>query len=269
MFLVVGELINSSRREVGRAIGEKDERLIRDLARRQSAGGADVIDLNAGQSMENENRDLLWLIDVVQNELGKDVRLAIDTSDPTVMESGLEACSTPPVINSISNEEKSGKILELASKGGAEVVGLAMGANGMPKSARDRLEEARALIEKCGRAGIDQDRLYVDVICMSVGSSAEQGKEVLDGLRLIKSELAVKAFAAASNVSFGLPNRHLLNRTFMAMLIEAGLDGAIMDPTDKRMMQAICASRALTGRDRFCMQYIKKEKRRKEESDAG
>lgn len=260
MFFVVGELINSTCSEIAKALREKDETLIRRLARAQVEAGAHVIDLNAGQSMENEVSDLRWLIGVVEDELGKDVHLAIDTSNPDAMETGLKACSTPPVINSISNEKKSARLLELAAESGAEVIGLAMGEHAMPKTAEDRLEETRALLEKCDHAGLAAERLYVDMICMSVGSGPKQGTQVLQAIQRTKDELGVRTFTGVSNVSFGLPNRRLLNRTFLAMLIEAGLDGAIMDPTDRRMMDAIYASRALLGVDNYCMQYIKAEK---------
>ncbi len=264
MFLIIGELINSTRSEIAKALQGKDETLIRRLARAQVEAGADVIDLNAGQSMEDEVNDLRWLIGVVEDELDKDnVHLAIDTSNPDAMEAGLKACSNLPVINSISNEKKNARLLQLAADSGAEVIGLAMGEHGMPKTADDRLEETRALLEKCDRAGVNRERLYVDMICMSVGSGPEQGTQVLQAIRRTKQELGVKTFIAVSNVSFGLPNRHLLNRTFLAMLMEAGLDGAIMDVTDKRMMDTVYATQALLGLDNYCMQYIRKQKARK------
>ena len=263
MFFVIGELINSTRGEIAKALKEKDETLIRRVARAQSETGADVIDLNAGQSMENEMNDLRWLISIVEDELGKDVRLAIDTSNPITMEAGLKACSTPPVINSISNEKGNASLIELAVESKAEVIGLAMGEDGMPKTAEDRVEETRVLLEKCDRAGLDCDRLYVDMICMSIGSGPEQGIEVLTAIRQTKQELGVKTFTAVSNVSFGLPNRRLLNRTFLTMLVEAGLDGAIMDPTDKALMETVYASRALAGFDNYCLQYIKNQDRRR------
>jgi len=263
MFFIIGELINSTRRTVGEAIAEKNDSLIRRLARSQLEAGAQVIDLNAGQSMENEASDLLWLIGVVEDELGKDVRLAIDTSDPEAMEAGLKTCSGRPVINSISNEKGKENLIALAAESEAEVIGLAMGEHGMPKTADDRVEETRALLAKCDRAGLAKERLYVDMICMSVGSGPKQGTQVLHAVRRAKQELGVKTFAAVSNISFGLPNRRLLNRTFLAMLIEAGLDGAIMDPTDRGMMNTVYASRVLLGRDNYCMQYIKQQKSRR------
>ena len=213
--------------------------------------------------MENEVSDLKWLIGVVEDELGKDAHLSIDISNPDAMEAGLKACSTALVINSMTNEKKSVRFVELAAESGAEVIGLAMGEHGMPKTAEDRVEETCALLEKCDRVGIPHDRLHVDMICMSVGSGIEQGTRALQGVRRVKEELGVKTFTAVSNVSLGLHNRHLLNRTFLAMLIEAGLDGAIIDPTDSGMTNTIYASRALLGRDNYCMQYIKQESRRR------
>lgn len=260
MFFIIGELINSTRSEIAKALKEKDEVLIRQKARAQREAGANVIDLNAAASIKNEVDDLKWLIRIVEDELGKDVRLAIDTSNPIAMEAGLAACAAPPVINSISNEKKNAKLIELAARSGAEVIGLAMGEYGMPKTAEERMEEARALLKKCDRAGLNRDRLYMDTICIAVGSGPEQGREVLTAVRRIKQELDMKTFTAVSNVSFGLPNRRLLNRTFLAMLIEAGLDGAIMDPTDERAMEVVYASRALAGFDDYCLQYIKNQK---------
>ncbi len=257
MFLIVGELINSTRKRVGGAIREHDEGHIRKLAREQRAAGADVIDLNAGQSMDRELDDLLWLIGVVEDELGAGARLGIDTSDPDVMEKAIATCSASPLMNSISNEPSKKPLLELAAECGCEVIGLAMGEVGMPKTAEDRVTETAALVEKCEAAGVPRDRLYVDLICMSVASSSDQGRELLTALRRVDDELSVKPLVAVSNVSFGLPNRRLLNRAFLAMLIEAGLAGAILDPTDPGIAETICAARALLGSDEYCMDYIK------------
>ena len=203
--------------------------------------------------MENEVSDLKWLIGVVEDELGKDAHLSIDTSNPDAMEAGLKACSTAPVINSMTNEKKSVRFVELAAESGAEVIGLAMEEHGMSKTGEDRVEETCALLEKCDRVGIPHNRLHVDMICMSVGSGIEQGTQALQGVRRVKEELGVKTFTAVSNVSLGLPNRHPINRTFLAMLIEAGLDGAIIDSTNSDMMNTIYASHALLGRDNYCI----------------
>lgn len=260
MLLIVGELINSTRKNVGQAIADRDETHIRRLARRQWDAEADVIDLNAGQSMDRELADLLWLIEVVEDELGPDVRLGVDTSDPGVMERAIRKCSGPPLMNSISNEPSKGELIEIAGECGCDVIGLAMGELGMPRTADDRVRETAALVEKCEKADLARDKLYVDLICMSVASSPEQGREVLDAVRRVQEELSVKPFVAISNVSFGLPNRRLLNRIFLSMLMGAGLAGAIFDPTDPGMAETVCAAEALLGRDEYCMEYIRHQR---------
>jgi len=262
MFLVVGELINSTRKRVGQAIADRDEVHVRRLARRQHEADADVIDLNAGQSMDRELEDLLWLIEVVEDELGADVRLGIDTSDPDVMGAAIAKCSGLPLMNSVSNEASKRPLIAIAAECGCDVIGLAMGEAGMPKSTDDRVRETAALVEKCETAGIERERLYVDLICMSVASSPEQGQEVLASIRRVVEELSIKPLVAVSNVSFGLPNRRLLNRVFLSMLIEAGLAGAILDPTDEGIAETICAARALLGTDEYCMDYIKHHRAR-------
>ena len=263
LFLIVGELINSSRQQVGKAIRDKDDALIRSLARSQIEAGADAIDLSAGESVREEKENLLWLIEVVESELGPDVRLAIDTSDPDIMKAGLAACSGRPTANSISNEAGKQDLIEVTARAEAGVIGLSMGEYGMPKSAQDRVSESEALLQKCLKAGLDRDQLYVDVICMSVASSQDQGKAVLQAVQRVKTEVGVKTLAAVSNVSFGLPNRRLLNRTYLSMLLEVGLDGAILDATDEGIRDTMTASCALRGEDKYCLGHIKHHRRRR------
>jgi 5-methyltetrahydrofolate--homocysteine methyltransferase len=150
----------------------------------------------------------------------------------------------------------------VAAECGCDVIGLAMGEEGMPRTADDRVRETAALVETCESAGMDRRALYVDLICMSVASSPEQGRALLDALRRVRAELSVKPLVAVSNVSFGLPNRRLLNRTFLTMLIEAGLAGAIRDPTDPGIAETICAADALLGSDEYCMEYIQHHRKR-------
>ena len=256
---IIGELINSSRPQVKEAISRKDEGVIRKLARAQVEAGADALDLNAAESMEREPDDLRWLVEVVQDELGE-VRFSIDTANPEAMEAGLSACRARPIINSISNEATRRPIIKLAARTEAEVIGLPMGQAGMPKTAEERLAEARALIDACEEAGIPRERLLIDVLCMSVGSNPDQGLAALAATRKIK-ELGVRTCAAVSNVSFGLPRRKLLNRTYLAMLAASGVDAVILDPTDQGMMETLLAAEALTGKDKYCMEYIRYQRK--------
>jgi len=258
--LLIGELINSTRKRVKEALQNKDEVTIRHLARVQIEAGADVLDINTAVSMQRESEDMKWVISLIYDEVGE-VRLSIDSSNPQAMAAGLALCRTRAVINSISNEKSKSSLIELAAQYDAEIIGLAIGEHGMPKTADDRLEEAQALLEKCRRVGINPDRIYVDVVCMSVGSSPEQGAQALEAVRRVKNELCVKTLAAVSNVSFGLPNQHLLNRTYLSMLLEAGLDAVIMNPTDSDMMDTIYASHALLGTDKYCVEYIKRQRK--------
>ena len=255
MFLTIGELINSTREEVKQAIGERDGDLVRKLAREQVQAGADAIDLNTGESMADEKKDMNWLIDIVQDEI-EDVRICIDTPDPEVLESALKKVENRPIINSISNEKDKAKARKIAARSEAEIIGLAMGKEGMPKSVEDRLIETEALLEKCSNLGIDKDNLYVDVIAMTIGSNQEQGRRVIDSVRSIKEKFEVKTNIGLSNISFGLPRRGLVNRTAFAMLLEAGLDAALIDPTDRDMMDTMKASEALLGVDKNCLNYL-------------
>lgn len=254
--LIIGELINSTRKQVKEALQNKDQVTIRHLARIQIEAGANVLDVNTATSMEREVEDMKWVVDLIHDEVGE-VRLSIDSPNPEAMAAGLARCKAQPVINSITNEKGKGSLIELAAQSNADIIGLAMGEHGMPNTADDRLEETAALLEKCQRAGINPDRIYIDMVCMSVASSPEQGVQILEAVRRAKSELGVKTFAAVSNISFGLPNRRLLNRTYLAMLLEAGLDSTIIDPTDAGVMSTIYASYALLGTDKYCMNYLK------------
>lgn len=253
---IIGELINASREQVRAALVNKDERVIRALARAQVEAGATVLDLNAGVTHEREVEYLVWLVEVVQDEVG-DVRLSLDTSNPKAMEKALSVCKAKAIINSISNEASREEILELAVEADVEVIGLPMGQRGVPRDAQDRLEEARCLLERCAERGITKDRMLIDILCMSVGSDPKQGLAALEAARLIKDELGVRVCGAVSNVSFGLPKRRLLNKAYLAMMVAAGVDAVIMDPTDERLRETLLASEALVGRDRYCLNYIR------------
>lgn len=260
---IIGELINSFVPKVREAIRTKDEEFICRLARAQVAAGADALDLNAAQSMEQEPEDLRWLVETVQNELGE-VRISLDSANSKAIEVGLSVCRARAIVNSISNELSRYPILELAAQGEAEVIGLPLGKKGMPKTSEDRLEEARALVEVCEKVGMNRARLWVDVLCMPVGSNPDQALAVLEAAHRIQEELGVRTCAAVSNVSFGLPNRPLLNRAFLPMLVAAGVSTLILNPTDRKLMEVLLAAEALTGQDSRCLAYIRYHRRRKE-----
>ncbi len=263
--LIIGELLNSTRRGVREALRRRDEGVIRRLARAQVEAGAAVLDVNAAASVDRELEDLEWMIRVVQAELGEGVRLAIDSPNPEAIELGLSLCQggpgPRPMINSINNDPKlQERLIPLAKEFDAEVIALAMGPGRLPKTAEERLREAERLLEALEAAGIEPERVYIDPLVMAIGTDQEQGRAVLEAVRGIKERwgaLGVKTCVGLSNVSFGLPRRSLINRAFLAMLLAAGLDAALLDPTDRELMDTLRASEALVGLDPYCLRYIK------------
>jgi len=261
--LIIGELLNSTRREVKEALQSRDEATIRRLAREQVEAGADVLDINTATSMEREIEDLEWVISLIYDEVGEGIRLSIDSPNPEAIATGLALCKTRPMINSINNDPKLQEhLIPLIKEHEADVIGLAMGGKGkgMPKTKEDRLKEAEQLITALQNSGIDLSRLYIDPLVMTIGSDQEQARVVIETVRSIKERwgaLGVKSSVGLSNVSFGLPRRSVINRAFLAMLLLAGLDAALINPTDKGIMEILRASEALLGIDAYCMQYIK------------
>jgi len=259
--LIIGELINSTRKQVKEAPQNRDEAVIRRLARSQIEAGADILDVNTATSMEREIEDLEWVIGLIYDEVGEGVRLSIDSPNPEAIAAGLSLCKTKPMINSINNDTKlQEQLIPLIKEHEPDVIGLTMGGKGMPKTKGDRLEEAEQLIATLQNSGIDLGRLYIDPLVMTIGSNQEQAWVVIETVRAIKERWGaqgVKTSVGLSNVSYGLPRRSVINRAFLAMLLEAGLDAALIDPTDKGMIEILRASEALLGLDAYCMQYIK------------
>jgi len=255
--IIIGELINSTRSEVKKAVKEKDEAYIRKLVKIQVKGGASYLDVNAAMGFKKEKEDLKWLLQVIQDETS--LPLAIDTPDPEVMEEGVKWCKAPPLINSITNEEKKEKLIKIARQYNTGVIALPLGLKkGIPKTSDERIEEAGVLIRELETCGIERERIFLDALVMSIGSDQDAGRVAMDTVRKYKSEFpGIKTIGGLTNVSYGLPERRLLNRAFLAMMIGAGLDAAIMDPTDRESRGIMLAAEALAGKDRYCLEYMK------------
>jgi 5-methyltetrahydrofolate--homocysteine methyltransferase len=258
--LVIGELLNSTRKEMKDALSERNETAVRRLARQQVEAGADILDVNTATSMDKETGDQKWVIDIIQEEV-ENARIAIDTPNAKAMETGIKLCRNKPVVNSISNEARAKDLLPIIKGSEADVIGLSMGgATRMPNTVDERLKESDLLIGSLDKAGIDLHRLFVDPLAMSIASNQDQARIAVQSIREIKERygnLGVKTTVGLSNVSFGLPRRGLLNQAFLVLLIEAGLDMAIMNPLDKRNMGILRASEALLGADASCLNYIR------------
>lgn len=269
--LIIGELINSTRKPVEEALIAQDGRFFRRLARLQAEAGAGVIDLNAATSLirKREVEDIEWLVDVVQDELAGDfpeVRLCIDTPNPEAMEAGLRRCRQRPFLNSVTNEKNRERMFDLVPEYNADVIALTMGKRGMPNTVEDRLAEAEALVEKLDARGVPYAHIYFDPIVMPVANRQDQVPVVSESIRRLKATYpGANTTCGLSNISFGLPNRFSINRTYLTLLLEAGLDSAICDPTDRGLQDTIAACNALLGNDEGCMEYVIYKKRQMKE----
>ena len=254
--IVVGEMINTTRKRVESAVRDRDGDSIRSLARAEAEAGAQYIDLNAGTLGQEEADSLVWLVETVQDEV--DVPLCLDSPDAAALEAGLAACRSRALVNSITaEEERFQPVARLVEKHSARVVALCMDDRGIPETAEQRVEVARGLCGRLGEHGVAPDDIFIDPLVKPIGVAGNAAVEVLDAVRAIRqSESDVHIISGVSNVSFGLPARKLLNRAFLVMLMCAGLDAALVDPLDQELMSLIAASEALLNRDEFCANYL-------------
>lgn len=253
--LIIGELINSSRKAIAQAIMEKDKAYLQDLARRQVEAGANIIDINTAAA-GNEVEDMKWLVELTQEAIS--VPLCIDSPNPAAIEAGLSLCREKAMVNSISAEtQRWQELLPLLQRYKPQVVALCMDDQGMPETAEDRLRIAHKLVPDLLATGIPDDDIFLDPLIKPLGVNHLFGLEVLDSVRLIREKYPQIHFVCGlSNVSYGLPERRLLNRTFMVMNITMGMDAFILDPLDQPIMSTFFAAKALTGKDEYCMNYI-------------
>jgi len=256
--IIIGELINGTRKAVGAAVEAKDANLIQDLARKQDEAGASFIDCNAGTPGDREFGDMEWVVKTVQEVTDKP--LAIDSPNPKVVELGLETYtgSATPMINSVSLEaDRIQNMLPLAAERKTNVVALAMDDNGVPSLPGQREDIAKMLIDACIEAGLPAGNIYVDPVVTTQSSDANTGPMILQAIAAIKSHNPeVHVTGGLSNISYGLPNRKLLNRAFVTLAMAQGLDSGIIDPCDEQLIATITAAEALLGIDDWCMNYI-------------
>jgi cobalamin-dependent methionine synthase I len=256
--IIVGELINGSRPAIGQAIVRRDAEVIIETARCQVQAGAQLLDINAGTGPDREAEDLVWLVDVVTGALSS-VALCIDSPNPAAMKAGLErAGERGALINSITAERKRVEtFLPFIQTHSCQVIALCMNEGGIPKEARQRLRIAEDLVETLTAKGLAPGRIFLDPLVCPISVDAQAGRTAMETTRLIKETLpGVRTICGLSNISFGLPQRRLLNRNFLSAMIAAGLDAAILDPTDTGLMANLAATQALLGFDENCMGYI-------------
>ncbi|ADL12461.1 methyltetrahydrofolate cobalamin methyltransferase [Acetohalobium arabaticum] len=258
--IIIGELINTSRDEVEPAVKDRDTEFIQELAKKQEEAGADYIDVNCGTLIKEEPEALEWLVETVQEVV--DVPLCIDSPDPEAIKRGLEAHEGKALVNSITAEEdRFQEILPLIQEYDAQIIALVMNEEGMPEDDTDRIETATKLIEDLTAEGIAEDDIYVDPIIQPIGTDEEMGEYILSAIDEITNKYQeVHITCGLSNISHGLPQRKLLNQTFVVLAMSRGMDSAILDPLDEKIMSLATAADTLLGKDQYCSNYIKASK---------
>lgn len=256
--IIVGELINGTREPVREALGRLDADAIAALAVRQVEAGADYVDCNVGLVGEREVERMGWLVRTVADAV--DVPVCIDTASPAAMAAGLAEYTgdEPPMINSVTLEEgRLDEMLAVLAGTRVRVVALAMTDDGVPATAQGRAEAALRLIEALTTRDIEVGDVFVDPVVTPLSVDPSGARAACDAMRVISTQCPdCHLICGLSNVSFGLPQRALLNRVFLAQAVMCGLDSAILDPTDRRLRATLYAAEALAGRDEWCAGYL-------------
>jgi cobalamin-dependent methionine synthase I len=255
--IIIGELINASRKAIGAAIEAQDAGAIAQVAKEQSDAGADYIDVNAGIFVGREPQYLAWLVQTVQ--AATDTPCAIDSPDPVAIEAALKVHKSTAMINSISLEKaRYDNLMPIIAGTDLKVIALCMSDDGMPETVDDRMRIADKLVNGLIQNNVKVENIFVDPLVQPMSVKNNCGLEFVSAVeQIMKRFEGIHTACGLSNVSFGLPARKFMNRTFMSMAIARGLDGAIVNPLDKGMMASIITAEALAGRDAYCMHYLK------------
>ncbi|MDR2442740.1 MAG: dihydropteroate synthase [Deltaproteobacteria bacterium] len=260
--IIIGEKINGTRKKVAEAIAARNEDFIKDLAFSQFKAGALYLDVNAGTLPAQEPADLVWLIELT-HQAAPEAIICLDSANPDALATGLEKVKSfnPPkiMINSLSGESKRVEgVLPLAAKYSTELIVLALDDQGIPETVEGRLNIIRRLIGLCRDNGLEDEKLFIDPLVMTISTNIKAGLVTLDTIKAIKSEFPkVHQTCGHSNISFGMPLRSIINQSFMALTIYAGLDSAISDPENRDLKAATMATEALLGMDRHCLKFNK------------
>ena len=254
--IIIGERINpTGRKKLAAELAAGQTDLLRQEAVRQVKAGAQILDINVGAPGVDEVEMMGKAVEFVQRAVS--VPLSLDSSNPSVLEAGLKEIEGKALINSVTGEEKSLRsILPLAKKYGAAVIGLTLDEGGVPATAQERLKIARRILKRALREGIAKEDIFIDTLTLAVSTDPTMGQETLKALRLVKGKLGVKTVLGVSNISFGLPQRSLINVQFLGMALSHGLDVPILNPYDERIQGTLTGSDVLLGRDLGATNFI-------------
>ena len=254
---VVGERINPTGKKVFKqALLDNDMDYILGQALEQTGAGADILDVNVGLPGIDERQMMVDTVKALQSVV--DVPLQLDSTIPEVLDAALRVYNGKPIVNSVNGEEDSlNNILPIVKKYGAAVIGLALDKDGIPKKAEDRVAIARKIMDRAIAIGIPKEDIYIDCLTLTASAEQEGVMETLNALYEVKHTLGLRTVLGVSNISFGLPNRVLVNHIFLTMAMQNGLDLAIINPNIYEMMGAVRAYKLLANIDKNSVDYIK------------
>jgi 5-methyltetrahydrofolate--homocysteine methyltransferase len=254
--IIIGEKINGSIPSVAKAIAEKDANHIRSLAKKQADAGAAFIDVCASVAEDRELETLKWLIDLVEE--ATDTPIAIDSPSAKICARAIRFCKRPGLINSVSMEgDKVDTVFPVIADTKWECVALLCDDTGIPKSTEKRLSVFGDLMRQAESYKIAPERLHIDPLVEMLCTSEDGIEKITATMKKVKELYpSIHITGGASNISFNLPLRKFVNRAFIILAMNAGMDSAIIDPLNKDMMGLIYATEALLGQDEMCIEYI-------------
>ena len=253
---IIGERINpTGKKRFQQALRENDLDYVLSQGVAQMDAGADILDVNVGVPGLDETDLMQKCVDGLSSVT--DLPLQIDSNDPAVIEAGLRTYCGRAIINSVNGDDKKlSAVLPLAKKYGSAVVGLTMDERGIPDTAEKRFAIAEKIVSECEKYGIGRESVFIDCLCMTVSASPDAAKETLRAARMASEKLGVHCVLGVSNISFGLPNRELINRSFLALALENCVDLPILNPNVPAMTETVAAFKLLRGYDTNCEKFI-------------
>jgi 5-methyltetrahydrofolate--homocysteine methyltransferase len=253
---VIGERINPTGKRIFKeALKNSDTDYILGQAIEQTQAGADILDVNVGLPEIDEKAMMLRVIEALQSVC--DLPLQIDSGSPEVIEAALRRYNGKPIVNSVNGKEESlSTILPLVKKYGAAVIGLTLDENGIPATAAERLKIAEKILSRAEKLGIKRENVIIDCLTLTVSTDSNAAQTTLEAVNLIESTLGLKTALGVSNVSFGLPNRELINSTFLSQALHNGLTLPIINPNAEPVMGVVRAFRLLNGLDVNAKEFI-------------
>ena len=251
---IIGERINGMYKDIKGAIIALDKKVIQDWAIKQTDNGATWLDVNTGAAAEDPFAAMKWLVETIQEVV--DTPLALDSTNYDLIEEGLKLCKRPAMINSChADRYKIERVFPMAVQYNAKVIGLAMSeTSGIPKSADDRIALSMEMIAAADEFGLPMQDLYIDPLILPVNVAQDHPVEAMETIRGVKEFTGglVKTVVGLSNVSQKCNNKHLINRTMLAMLMACGLDAAIADANDDELMDTAAAARIILNKEIYC-----------------